>query len=163
MRRFANATITAAGAVAVLATAPGAGVLDSPPPEFAGHGRGTVVFRMGPVHYDPGAVDTVVTCTSLSERSLPLAFEVFDEHGTRSGAVTRADLAPGASVSFVTSIAAEVVGGVTVSDLAPIEHGKARVSAPSGAITCVGVHRIVAADGPTAEIPLELVKRVAPR
>src|SRR5215510_4844060 len=54
------------------------GILDSPPPQF-GTIDGQVVYRMGPVEFQPGGVDTIITCTNVDEVEARVAVEIFDE------------------------------------------------------------------------------------
>jgi hypothetical protein len=71
--------VARAAVAAILVAAPArAGLLDSPPPSFDGT-PGTIVYRLGPVHYDPGWVDTIVTCTNLDTVPASFAFEFFDD------------------------------------------------------------------------------------
>src|SRR4029453_5287381 len=55
-----------------------AGLLDGPAPGF-GEVDGQIVFRMGPIHYQPGRTDTVITCTNVDDVAATVAVEVFDE------------------------------------------------------------------------------------
>jgi hypothetical protein len=159
---------TARGSLAValwglgllLATGAAAGLLDSPPPSFNGP-PGKVVYRMGPVHFDPGAVDTVVTCTNNGDVATSLALEIFDDADQSAGLVTRATAAAGGTVTFATSAAAGTANATLVLGLHPLENGKARVSALTARLSCSGRTRIRAASGETREAPLELVKKVA--
>jgi hypothetical protein len=138
-----------------------AGILDSSPPQAEGGVATKVVFRMGPVYSDPGAVDTVITCTNNADQPNPLAVEVFDENDTRAGDVARRTAQPNETISFVTSEAAGVAGGVVIPALPTLDHGKARVSAESAKLSCTAMLRVRASDGSTKENPLELVKKVA--
>lgn len=135
-----------------------AGLLDDPPPSFEG-GPGQVVYRMGPVYYEPGHVDTLVTCTNNSEGPVSLAIEIFDEEDARVR-LARASAEAGAGVTFATSAAAGVPNAVVVSELPRLDHGKARVSANNPSLSCSAKHRTVAAGGAVTEGPLELVKKV---
>jgi hypothetical protein len=148
-------------AVLALAHRAQAGLLDSPPPSFDDGATGRVVYRMGPVHYDPGHVDTVVKCTSIDDASLEVALEVFDESDSRAGAVARTTLAPGGSVSFVTAADAASGVRVVVQGLPALDHGKVRVSATSARLSCSGHNRIVGGDGSASERAFELIKKVA--
>src|SRR5262245_47606390 len=78
------------------------GLLSNPAPPFA-DGPGKVVYRMGPVYYQPGRVDTEVTCTNLAANPTPIAVEIFDENDTRIGKLTLAVVRGGDSVTFTTS------------------------------------------------------------
>src|ERR1051325_11569361 len=102
-----------------------AGLLDSPPPDRGAGATPLVVYRMGPVHYEPGGwVDTTVTCTNLAGATTRMAFEVFDEQDHVVGQVPKVDVAGNASVTFATSADANVPGAVVVASLPPIDHGK---------------------------------------
>src|SRR5262249_33908549 len=80
-----------------------AGILDSPPPSFGTVG-GQVVFRMGPVLYQPGWTDTVITCTNVDDVQARVVLEIFDEGDHLVGNSPEATLpAPGGSVTYVTS------------------------------------------------------------
>jgi len=136
-----------------------AGLLDSPPPTFPS-GAGKVVYRMGPLQYDPGWADTIVTCTNLSDAPAGVSMEVFDHADVRTAQAT-ASLAPGAEVSFVTSAEAGVAQATVLSGLSAVDDAKARVSATTAKLNCGGRHRVVAADGTVKEMPLELLKKVA--
>jgi hypothetical protein len=155
-----STTALLAGFGLLLATRVSAGLLDSPPPSFGGP-PGKVVYRMGPVHFDPGAVDTVVTCTNNGDVDANVAFEVYDDSDQLTGLVTRATAAPNATVTFATSSAAGVAAASLVLGLHPLEDGKARVSATTTKLSCSGKTLIKASGGETREAPLELVKKVA--
>ncbi len=146
---------------AILAGHPAdAGLLDSPPPALDGGTTGTVVYRMGAVHYEPGWVDTTVTCTNLAAAPAVIALEVFDENDRQVGALAKATVQPNDAVTFATSTtpnaSALVIGG-----LPAIDHGKARVIASTPKLNCSAVNHMRADDGSTKEAPLELVKKVA--
>jgi hypothetical protein len=115
---------------------------------------------MGPVYYEPGHVDTLVTCTNLSDGPVSFAIEVFDEEDARVR-LERGSAAAGKDITFTTSAAPGVPDAVVVSEMPRIDHGKARVSANSSKVSCTAKHRTVAADGSVSEGPLELVKKVA--
>lgn len=139
-----------------------AGLLDSPSPVLATGERGTVVYRMGAVHFEPGGwVDTTVTCTNLATTPASIALEVFDENDRLAGDVAKASLAAGAGLTFATSSAADALGAAIIPSLPPIDHGKARVSASTTQLTCVAVNRMRGSDGAIKEAPLELIKKVA--
>lgn len=148
-------------ATLVLAGTVHGGLLTSEAPLLGGGVRGTIVYRMGPIHYEPGWVDTTVTCTNLAAAPAKLALEVFDERDQRAGALAEAEVAPSASVTFATSSAAGPASIVVVRDLPPVDHGKARVSASTTAIACTALNRMRADDGSVKESALELVKKVA--
>lgn len=138
-----------------------AGLLDSPAPSFAGGAPGIVVYRMGPVYFDPGAVDTVVRCTNTGDLSIAVAIEVFDAGDRRIAQATSAEVAPGSDVAFGTSADASRPGLVVPAGLASVAHGKARVSATAKTLSCIGLQVLRKADGTIREMQLELVKKVA--
>jgi hypothetical protein len=144
----------------VVGSTAGAGLLDGAAPDFGGV-PGKVVYRMGPVHYDPGWVDTMVTCTNLTSGPTKLALEIFDDQDNLIGGVTRADVAASGNVTFATSSGPEIASAVIVPNLSPIDHGKARVSAPTAQLSCTAMHHFRADDGTIKEAPLELIKKVA--
>jgi len=160
LRRRARVGLALVGLV--LAARAEAGLLDSPLPSFDGGAPGIVVYRMGPVHYQAGHVDTVVKCDSTGEAQVQVAVEVFDETNARIGSVGRTVLAPGASISFVTAADAASGPRVVLQNLPPLDHGKLRVSATTGKLSCTAHNRIVGDDGSASESALELIKRVAP-
>jgi hypothetical protein len=138
-----------------------AGLLDSEPPTLANGQRGTVVYRMGAVHFEPGGwVDTTVTCTNLAAAPADITLEVFDENDRLAGTTARS-VAAGSGLTFATSSAVAAAGAAVVPGLPPIDHGKARVSASTTQLTCVAVNRMRGADGAIKEAPLELMKKVA--
>jgi hypothetical protein len=156
--RFACTALTSA----LLTGSAMAGLLDSPAPDFGAEGRGLVVYRMGPIHYEPGGwVDTTVTCTNLSAAPTPVGLEIFDERDQLAGQLARASVPAGAGVTFVTSADAGVAGAVIVQNLPPIDHGKARISALTKEMSCTAINRMRATDGSVKEAALELMKKVA--
>jgi len=148
-----------------LLAAPGAaraGLLDSPLPSFTGGLYGQVIYRMGPVYFDPGWADTVVQCTSLDETPLEISVEIFDEDDQPVGAPARALVAPTGTVVFATSTrGSSGEGAVTIPGLPALQHGKLRVASTSKRVSCNGLTRSRANDGSERENALELVKRVA--
>jgi hypothetical protein len=155
--------VLVASLVAALAHPAAAGLLDTPAPAFTG-GAGRVIYRMGPVHFDPGWVETFVACTNVGNAPTEIALEVFDEADAPAGGVARATVAPGARAAFAVSAGSEAAraeNAILVSGVPALEHGKARVSSPSAALACKAWHRIGGADGTVKEGPLELVKKVA--
>jgi hypothetical protein len=148
------------GAALVLAAMPAAsGLLDSPPPTFSSGQVGMVVYRMGPIYFEPGWADTVVSCEHAGDAPLELAFEVFDANDQPAGQLATARLAPGGRVVFVTSREADPAG-VVVEGLPKLQSGKARISATSARISCEGHIRVRSNDGTIREASLELLKRV---
>ena len=137
-----------------------AGLLDSPPPTFDG-AQGQVIYRMGAIYYDPGRVDTMVTCTNLDTIQARLAIELFDERDNLIGTLAHADLPAGATVTFTTSADMSRQGWVVIPDLPAFDHGKARVSATTTKLSCSGYQRIRTAVGTFEEKALELVKKVS--
>ena len=138
----------------------GAGLLDSAPPTLNGVAA-QVIYRMGPVYYHPGEADTVITCNSFDDVGVSVAIELFDQSDNPVGTLVQAALAKGGTVTFVTSADAKRGYWVLVPDLAPLDHGKARVSATTTKLSCAAYHRLRAADGTVQEKALELVKKIA--
>jgi hypothetical protein len=158
--RSAGVALAIAGLVA--SSAASGGLLDSPAPTF-GTIAGRVVFRMGPIHFQPDRTDTVITCTNVGEAATQLAVEVFDERDRAVGRRADATLPPSASVSFVTSADASRDQWVVMEGLAPLDHGKARVSGTTDKLSCSAYHRIREEDGGVREQPLELIKKISAR
>ncbi len=148
------------GALALVATRAGAGLFDSPPPTFDS-GPGKVVYRMGPVHYDTGWVDTIIVCDNLADTAAGIALELFDGKNEAAGLVTKVTVPQGGKVTFTTSAGAAGPDATVILGLPQMEDGKARVSATTTKLSCSGKHRIRSSDGGTQESPLELVKKVA--
>ena len=148
----------------VVNLAPGAaavaGLLDSPPPTFASGETGKVVYRMGPIYFALGRADTLVTCTNLAGHAIDLAFEIYDERDQLSGNPALERLATGGARTFATSPVAGLPGARVVSGLSGTIDGKARISATSAQLSCVGIHRIRGDDGTAVEVPLTLIKKV---
>ena len=136
------------------------GLLDSPPPTFSGGQIGQVVYRMGPVYFEPGWADTVIACEHAGDQTLEIAIELFDSSDQLTGRPAMARLDPGGRVVFVTSRAADPAG-VVVEQLPKLQFGKARISATSPRITCQAYTRARSNDGTVREVALELVKRIA--
>ena len=139
------------------------GMRDDPAPETGDGKASEVVYRMGALAFDPGHADFVVTCTNLGARPLNVVLEVYDEDDRRTGDATKMKLGPQATGTFASSAAAARAGDVVIAKLPPIDHGRARVSAKRGDITCTAVSRLRGDGGETREVPFALVKRVAPR
>ena len=156
--RSAGVALAIAGLVA--SSAASGGLLDSPAPTF-GAVAGRVVFRMGPIHFQPDRTDTVITCTNVGDAAAQLAVEVFDERDRAVGRRADATLPASASVSFVTSADASRDHWVVMEGLAPLDHGKARVSATTTKLACSAHHHLRNEDGTTLDSALELVKKVA--
>ena len=148
-------------ALSAVAGSARAGLLDSPAPTPQSGGSLRVVYRMGPVYYDPGWVDTIVMCTNLSAAPVETVLEIFDEQDAPVGGATRAVMPANGAVAFATSTTAGADGAVIVSNLPAITHGKLRVSATTSNITCNGHGRYRGDDGSVKESPLSLVKKVA--
>jgi hypothetical protein len=138
-----------------------AGLLDSPAPAFAGGAPGLVVYRMGPIYFDPGAIDTVIRCTNTGDLPVAVALEVFDARDQLAGSAATGEVAAGAEVAFGTSAEASRPGLVVLAGIRPVAHGKARVSATSKTLSCIGHQVLRKADGTMREMQLELVKKVA--
>jgi len=149
-----------AGALSLAATRSNAGLFDSPPPSFP-EGAGKIVYRMGPVHYDPGWVDTIIVCDNLADVTAGIGVEYFDGKNEAAGIVTRVSVPAGGKVTFATSADAGGPGATVIMGLPQMEDGKARVSGTTANLSCSGKHRVRSSDGGTREIPLELVKKVA--
>jgi hypothetical protein len=161
MRIVSRVACTALASALVAGNA-AAGLLDSPPPQLGSGASGIVVYRMGPIHYEPGGwVDTTVTCNNLADSAARIAFEIFDDNDRVAGQVTNATVEAGGAVTFATSSDAEAPGAMVVNSLPPIDHGKARVSASTNQLSCTGTNRMRASDGSVKEAALELVKKVA--
>lgn len=136
------------------------GLLDSPPPRF-GTVDGKIVFRMGPIHFQPGRTDTVITCINVADVTATVAVEVFDESDHVVGHSADTALpAAGGTVTYVTSADASRAHWVVIEDLAPLDHGKARVSATTDELSCSAYHQIRDEGGSVQEQPLELIKKV---
>ena len=162
MKLVSQLACTALASALVAAGSATAGLLDSPPPDFGTAGRAMVVYRMGPIHYEPGGwVDTTVTCNNLANSASRIALEVFDDNDHLAGDATDVTVEAGAAVTFATSSDADAPGATIVRNLPPIDHGKARVSALTNQLSCTGTNRMRAADGSMKEAALELVKKVA--
>ena len=139
-----------------------AGLLDSPPPNLQG-GTSQVVFRMGPIYFLPGRMDTVVTCTNLSDHATQVAIEIFDATDTLAVTAAKTNLDIAGVVSFVTSANSTSLGQVVIAGLPPVDHGKARVSATTTELSCTAIHRVLAADGSIENKALSLVKKIGPQ
>ena len=154
--------VAGAALLALIGSTASAGLLDSPPPDFGSAGPAIVVYRMGPIHFEPGGwVDTTISCSNLATTPTRVAVEIFDDEDQKAGQPTNVDVAAGASVTFATSADTQVPGAHPVAQLPPIDHGKARVSASSSQISCTAINRMRANDGTVKEAALELIKKVA--
>ena len=138
------------------------GVRDDPAPD-TGDGKSEVVYRMGAIAFEPGHVDFAVTCTNLGPKAANVVLEVYDEDDRRSGDATKMRLDSQATGRIVSSAAVARDGDVVLGQLPPIDHGRARVSAKHGDLSCTAVSLLRGDDGETREVPFALVKRVAPR
>jgi len=137
-----------------------AGLLDSPPLSIAGE-AGKVVYRMGPIYYEPGHVDTIVSCSNFADGPTAMALEIFDENDVLRATAYSAQISAGESVTFATSSGPDIAGAVVPAGMPTVEHGKARVSATTARIACAAKTQVVGSDGNVKERPLELVKKVA--
>ena len=137
-----------------------AGLLDSPPLSLGGE-PGKVVYRMGPVYYDPGHADTVVSCSNFADGPTAMVLEIFDENDVLRATAYTAPVPAGQSITFATSGGPDITGAVIPPGMPSVEHGKARVSATTARITCAAKTQVVGPDGNVKERPLELVKKVA--
>jgi len=61
----------------------------------------------------------------------------------------------------VTSADASPAHWVVIEGLAPLDHGKARVSATTDELSCSAFHQIRDEGGSVQEQPLELIKKVS--
>lgn len=140
-----------------------AGILDSPPPALGPAGASVVVYRMGPVHYDPGHVETVIRCSNLTNATIGVAVEYFDESDVLQGSWRNEALAPGRSFIVATGPAPNAPEAEYPAGLPPMQHGKARVSATTAQIACSAEHVLQdEKTGAPAKISvLELIKKVA--
>ena len=137
-----------------------AGLLDSPPLSIGGE-PGKVVYRMGPVYYDPGHVDTVVSCDNIADGPTAMVLEIFDENDVLRATAYSAQVPAGDSVTFATSSGPDIDGAVIPPGIPALDHGKARVSATTARLACAAKTQVVGSDGGVKERPLELVKKVA--
>lgn len=137
-----------------------AGLLDSPPPSLDG-GASRVVYRMGPVYFEAGRADTIVSCTNIGDGPVSLAIEIFDGEGRLAASAKQTRIAPGAGVSFGTSAVDGRPGLVVADPLTSVTSGKARVSATATTISCSAGQIVRGEDGTARELPLQLVKKVA--
>jgi hypothetical protein len=137
-----------------------AGLLDSPPLSLGGE-PGKVVYRMGPVYYDPGHADTVVSCSNFADAPTAMVLEIFDENDVLRATAYSAQVPANGSVTFATSGGPDIDGAVIPAGMPNVEHGKARVSATTARISCAAKTQVVGSDGNVKERPLELVKKVA--
>jgi hypothetical protein len=137
-----------------------AGLLDSPPLGIDGQ-PGKVVYRMGPVYYEPGHADTVVSCTNFADGPTSMVLEIFDENDVLRATAYSPQVAANGSATFATSNGPDIDGAVIPAGIPTVEHGKARVSATTAKIACAAKTQVVGSDGNVKERPLELVKKVA--
>lgn len=137
-----------------------AGLLDSPPPRLESAEPLSIVYRMGAIYFEPGKVDTAITCVNRGTGPALVALELFDPDDAPAGSLAWKSVASGSSVTFVTSAAAGADGGLVIPDLRSVAYGKARVSATTTRITCAGFWRSRNADGTTKDNGLQLVKRI---
>jgi hypothetical protein len=151
--------LSALAVAAGLAHAAAAGLLDSPPPSFDG-AAGRVIYRMGPVYFEAGKADTIVTCTNVGDKPMSLALEIFDAEDRLVASATQSGVAPGVAASFGTSAVAGRFELVVADPRGPVSHGKARVSATAATLSCVASEIVRRDDGTASELPLELVKKV---
>jgi hypothetical protein len=150
-------TVLVAGVAAIA----GAGILDSPPPLLPNGAPATVVYRMGPVFYEPGELDTVIRCTNVGDAALGLVVEIFDANDQLVASAALPSLAAGADVAFGTAADAERPDLVVIGRLVNLRNGKARVSASGTKLSCVGQQVLHTKDGRSRVLGLELVKKVA--
>ena len=137
-----------------------AGLLDSPAPTLAGVAS-LVAYRLGPVYFQPGLYDTVVTCTNHDAMRIRVGLELFDERDQLAGSALANDVAPEAAVTFATSVTPGRDNVIVVLNVPPLDHGKGRIVATTTKLSCAAYHRIHSADGTINEEALALVKRVS--
>jgi hypothetical protein len=162
MRRPRWIAALATVAVVSLASRAGAGILDDAAPDVDAGKHGTVVYRIGAIYHEAGHAEFTITCTSVAARPVHVVLEVYGDDERRVGTPARMKLAPRASGTFASAPALPASGAVALLDLPTIDHGKARVSAEHGGITCTGLTFLRGDDGDTRELPFTLLKRVAP-
>jgi hypothetical protein len=98
-----------------------AGLLDDPAPTLTDGRTAVVVYRLGPVHFDPDEVDTIVTCSNAGDQSVEVVLELFDETDVRVG-IARGQGSAGDQITFSTAAEPDAI---TVPGLPPLEHAKA--------------------------------------
>jgi hypothetical protein len=138
-----------------------AGLLDTPAPILPDGAPATVIYRMGPVFFEPGNIDTVIRCANLGQAPVGLEVEIFDESDQLVASATSANLAVGADVAFGTSADRERPDLVIIGRLVNLQQGKARVSATDTKISCLGQQVLHDKNGTSRVLGLELVKKVA--
>ena len=140
-----------------------AGLLDDPPPTIPGVSSARVIYRMGAVICDPGYADTVIRCHNNADVPTAMAVEIYGEDDVRASITVHDPVPPGGEAVFATSAGVAGDGAVLMPQLAPLDQGKARVSAPTSHLSCVGeqVIRSATPDGPMQSTPLPLVKKIA--
>ena len=138
-----------------------AGLLSSPPPRFESTEPLRVIYRMGAIYFEPGRIDTVVTCVNEDTSTAEVAFELFDPSDAPTGVIVHKKVLPGGEVSFVTSALVGAEGRLVVPSLSTLDSGKARVSASTTKLSCRGFWRARSADGTTKDNGLQLMKKVA--
>lgn len=161
MRSRFVATLASVVVLGSVAGRAAAGVRDDPAPAME-DGPGKVVYRLGAIAYDPSHVDFSVTCTNVGARALHVVLEVYDDDDRRAGAPSAMRLAARAMGTFASSASAVAGGDVVVARVPAIDHGRARVSANRGSVVCTAVSWVRGDDGETREVPVALLKRVAP-
>jgi hypothetical protein len=153
---LALGTLLAAGSVR-------AGLLDDPPPTIPGAPPARVIYRMGAVICDPGRADTVIRCHNNADVPVAMAVEIYGEDDARASVTVHDPVPPGGEAIFATSPGVAGDDAVMIPQLAPLNQGKARVSAATSHLSCAGeqVIRSATPDGPMQSTPLPLVKKVA--
>jgi len=140
-----------------------AGLLDDPPPTIPGVSSARVIYRMGAVICDPGRADTVIRCHNNADVPAAMAVEIYGEDDARASVTVHDAVPPGGEAVFATSRGVAGDAAVLIPQLAPLDQGKARVSAATSHLSCSGeqVIRSETPDGPMQSTPLPLVKKVA--
>jgi len=115
-----------------------AGLLDDPPPTIPGAPPARVIYRMGGVLCDPGRADTVIRCHNNADVPTAMAVEIYGEDGARASITVHDPVPPGGEAVFATSAGVAGDGAVLMPQLAPLDQGKARVSAPTSHLSCAG-------------------------
>jgi len=140
-----------------------AGLLDDAPPTIPGASPVRVIYRMGGVLCDPGRADTVIRCHNNADVPVAMAIEIYGEDDARASVTVHDPVPPGGEAVFATSTDVAGDDAVLIPQFAPLNQGKARISAATSHLSCAGeqVIRSATPDGPLQSTPLPLVKRVA--
>lgn len=142
-------TITRAGLAALaslaIAGTAAAGPGDSPVPSISATGATRVLFIVPGVIKNNG-IETAFMCTSLDSVNATVAVEVFAPEGGNplndvSTAVANGSLllAPGHTVTISTGTSVGLHEDETISGLANVKNGSARILATSTRVLCTGL------------------------